>query len=138
MVMRDWHVITFIFLSRYRVQNDITSIFSVCFIWWSSFSNILLRYRQKSMIRLTHPFYHFCIVSIHLIMNIAEIMLAGCSAIINQSIIVYFSITLSSTEWYHVVFLCMLYLMIFIFQHFTTIDIYFMLLLFLVKFYITW
>jgi hypothetical protein len=43
--------------------------------------------RQKSMIRLTHPFYHFCIVSIHLIMNIAEIMLAGCSAIINQSII---------------------------------------------------
>jgi hypothetical protein len=43
--------------------------------------------RQKSMIRLTHPFYHLCIVSMHLIMNIAEIMLAGCSAIINQSII---------------------------------------------------
>lgn len=48
----------------------------------------------------------------------------------------FFLITLFSTEWYHADFLCMLYLMIFIFQHFTTINIYFMLLLSLVKFYL--
>ena len=64
--------------SRYKRLN----------IWSLPNSPYLSRGRQKSLTRLTIPVHHFYIVCIHIIelvfvLNIAEILLAGCYVIIN-------------------------------------------------------